>query len=278
MIKLSQQISELQQKVAHLQANKADKSEFEGLIKRFIEIESKFEGIQSMLILKGADIKVEPRPTNDFDSEVVKSLVSKLDLMWRKIAELDKEIIDLKKLLSNSNNNNGRNTVNYSEGGGSQADIDILKEQMVQVRKDLEAIRALIQKNQKETEKQLKFKADLNRLNELEKILMDQLNEQMNLLNNKIDDLRKMKQQIAKLEANLKKLQDFVMDQLANMTHGMAGQEGEEEAMFAKRPLQGWSCASCDKDIVNLQGRIADYQPWMKMPMRDPTERISRVG
>lgn len=33
----------------------------------------------------------------------------------------------------------------------------------------------------------------------------------------------------------------------------MGGNNGDEEdVMFAKRPLQGWSCASCDKDIVNL--------------------------
>jgi hypothetical protein len=52
----------------------------------------------------------------------------------------------------------------------------------------------------------------------------------------------------------------------------------EEDAMFSKRPLLGWSCASCDKDILNLAGRSAEYYPWMKMPMRDPTDRISRVG
>jgi len=48
--------------------------------------------------------------------------------------------------------------------------------------------------------------------------------------------------------------------------------------MFAKRPLLGWSCASCDKDIVNLSGRPAEFHPWMKLPARDPTDRISRVG
>lgn len=40
--------------------------------------------------------------------------------------------------------------------------------------------------------------------------------------------------------------------------------------MFAKKPLVGWSCASCEKDIVNLYGNKADYYPWMKLPSRDP--------
>jgi hypothetical protein len=33
--------------------------------------------------------------------------------------------------------------------------------------------------------------------------------------------------------------------------------------MLAKR---GWSCASCDKDLVNVQTRMADFNPWMKLP------------
>lgn len=63
----------------------------------------------------------------------------------------------------------------------------------------------------------LKFKADLNDLNELEKILMSNMQEQLNILNNKIEDVNKSKNHVKKLETALKKLQDFVLDQLANL-------------------------------------------------------------
>lgn len=33
----------------------------------------------------------------------------------------------------------------------------------------------------------------------------------------------------------------------------------EDEAMFSKKPLGGISCASCEKDLVNLYGRQADH-------------------
>jgi hypothetical protein len=56
------------------------------------------------------------------------------------------------------------------------------------------------------------------------------------------------------------------------------GHEHEDDAMFTKKPLGGMSCASCEKDIVNLQGRKADYLPWSKFPFRDPSERIARVN
>jgi hypothetical protein len=52
----------------------------------------------------------------------------------------------------------------------------------------------------------------------------------------------------------------------------------EDDAMFTKKPLFGTSCASCEKDIVNLYGKKADYTPWQKFPFRDPSERIARVS
>lgn len=55
-------------------------------------------------------------------------------------------------------------------------------------------------------------------------------------------------------------------------------QENEDDAMFTKKPLGGTSCASCAKDIIDLYGKKVDYLPWGKLPFRDPSERIARVG
>ena len=33
----------------------------------------------------------------------------------------------------------------------------------------------------------------------------------------------------------------------------------DEDAMFSKKPLGGVSCASCEKDLVNLYGKIAEF-------------------
>lgn len=51
-----------------------------------------------------------------------------------------------------------------------------------------------------------------------------------------------------------------------------------EDAMIARKPLGGWSCLSCEKALEKLKGRMAGYQPWNKMPRRDPADRIARVG
>jgi hypothetical protein len=56
------------------------------------------------------------------------------------------------------------------------------------------------------------------------------------------------------------------------------GNDNNEDAMFSKKPLGGFSCASCEKDLVNLFGKKVDFMPWRKLPFRDPSERIARVG
>lgn len=56
------------------------------------------------------------------------------------------------------------------------------------------------------------------------------------------------------------------------------GGDNEDDAMFTKKPLGGMSCASCEKNIVNLQGMKADYMPWNRFPFRDPSERIAKVS
>lgn len=54
--------------------------------------------------------------------------------------------------------------------------------------------------------------------------------------------------------------------------------EISDSAMIAKRPLQGWACASCEKDIINLQGQINAYNSWNKMPLRENGDKMSKLG
>lgn len=51
-----------------------------------------------------------------------------------------------------------------------------------------------------------------------------------------------------------------------------------EDAMFATKPLGGWSCASCAKQLEKLMGRVGSFNAWNKLPHRDPQDRIARAG
>jgi hypothetical protein len=56
------------------------------------------------------------------------------------------------------------------------------------------------------------------------------------------------------------------------------GNGNEEDAMFTKRHLGPVTCASCEKNVINLEGRMADFLPWNRLPFKEPNERISKFG
>jgi len=52
----------------------------------------------------------------------------------------------------------------------------------------------------------------------------------------------------------------------------------DEEGMFSKKHLCGYSCACCEKKIVDLQGKQVQFLAWNKIPNRNPSDRIAKVG
>mgnify|MGYP000046396530 FL=1 len=100
---------------------------------------------------------------------------------------------------------------------------------------------------------------------------MDRLNEIVKALTKQFAEKNDTRKALKLLEKNLKNMYDLFMSK--NGTH-----DKEDDAMFTKKPLGGTSCASCAKDVVDLYGKRVEYQPWGKMPFRDPSERIARVG
>jgi len=102
---------------------------------------------------------------------------------------------------------------------------------------------------------------------------MERINEIVKGLTKQLADKNDTKKALKLLERQLKNLYDLFMSKGGGHVH-----EHDDDAMFTKKPLGGMSCASCEKDIINLHGKKADFLPWNKMPYRDPSERIARVG
>jgi formyltetrahydrofolate synthetase len=89
-------------------------------------------------------------------------------------------------------------------------------------------------------------KADYGRLAELEKMLMDKLNDIVHGLTKQLADKAETKKNLKMLEKQLKNLLDVFMQKQSRAD--------EDDAMFSKKPLGGFSCASCEKNLINLQG------------------------
>ena len=122
----------------------------------------------------------------------------------------------------------------------------------------------------KDTQDTLNMKADIDTVKALEQSLLDRLNEIVKALSKQFADKNDTRKALKLLEKNLKNLYDLFMSK--------GGHENEDDAMFTTKPLGGTSCASCTKDVINLQGKRVDNLPWGKLPYRDPSERIARVG
>jgi len=80
-----------------------------------------------------------------------------------------------------------------------------------------------------------------------------------------------LKKKLTQLEKMMKRLYELMAE--------LQSKQGEEDdAMFTKKYIGPVNCASCDKGIVNLEGKMADKVHWNRLPFREPGERIARYG
>jgi predicted transcriptional regulator len=99
----------------------------------------------------------------------------------------------------------------------------------------------------KEMQDGLNKKADMEALKLLEQSLIERLNEMVKALAKQFSDKTDTKKAMKLLERQMKNLYDLYI------SRGSTGHtDHEDDAMFTKKPLGGMSCASCQKDIVNL--------------------------
>jgi hypothetical protein len=95
-------------------------------------------------------------------------------------------------------------------------------------------------------------KADKVDLDNLEKRLNERLNDIIRSFIDRFADKKDTNKRLSNIEKQIKNLFDLLMSQESH-------RQTEEDAMFTKKPLGGVSCASCAKDITNLQGQIAEF-------------------
>lgn len=78
--------------------------------------------------------------------------------------------------------------------------------------------------------------------------MMERINEIVKALTKQLADKNDTKKALKLLERQLKNLYDL----LVQKGQGGHNHDNEDDAMFTKKPLGGMSCASCEKDIINL--------------------------
>jgi len=98
---------------------------------------------------------------------------------------------------------------------------------------------------------ELNNKADKTALEELENAIMMRINDIVAALTKQFADKAQNAKEHKLLERQLKNLYDLMMSK---------GQTPEnDDAMFSKKHLCGYNCASCEKNLVDLYGKRVQF-------------------
>jgi len=235
---------------------KADRSSLEELRKLLNEVRKDIEEIKT---------------DTSNNTESIEELKKNLNLLDTKLAELAKELNKIK---------NSQKGVGVAQQTGPTVDpsdfnklvimVETLRSEMDGVLKELKELRGLknLHKMIKDLEAALEGKLDRE---EFEKWKAENdLNSLLNGLLKKFAERNEMMKALKKLESRIAILEE--------MMHEQGIHDIGEHALLAKKPLGGWSCASCQKDLINIEGMKVQYYPWAKLPQRNPADRIAKVG
>eukprot|EP00347_Sterkiella_histriomuscorum_P021601 403333413 len=124
-------------------------------------------------------------------------------------------------------------------------------------------------KNQQANENNL---IDHNTLAALEKQIINKVNNMLLLFNEKYANKDDFQRNLSLVENNTS------LKISPRGTSNYFGRDDSDDAMLSRKPLGQMSCASCDRDIVNLYQKQNQFEIWNKMPFRNPGDRIAKVG
>ena len=116
----------------------------------------------------------------------------------------------------------------------------------------------------------LKTKANLSDLEDLKNMLLGKIDELALGCIKKFADKNETTNNFRYLEDQIKKILDM-----------LSKKDSINEAdnwLLAKKPLGGYSCAACESNIPDLRDDSHKFIPWNKMPLRDPGDKLYRMG
>lgn len=171
---------------------------------------------------------------NGASPEVVIQITNKIEKLEIKIGNLENELNSLRRAKPQtvSMPHPQSNTVPTVDEGR----IDSIEQKLHDLEKDFDSFNSEIVKEIKNHQDQINGKADYGQLEELREHLLSKIDELLRGFK-QFADKNETKKNLKNMEKQLKNLYDLVMSRL---------QPGgdEDDAMFSKKPLGGFSCAS----------------------------------
>ena len=98
---------------------------------------------------------------------------------------------------------------------------------------------------------------------------METITERFGKLNDIFANKEETAKKFSQLSRKIREIFDIIQLQGQN--------NNEETGMLTKKSL-GNNCASCDRNLVNIQTSPAKFHAWRGMPGRDANDRIARYA
>ena len=118
----------------------------------------------------------------------------------------------------------------------------------------------------------LNTKANLSDLEDLKNFLLSKLEELALACNKKFADKNETANNLKYLEDQIKKLFELLSSSKKETLNET------DNWLLAKKPISGYSCAACEAVIGNLRDDTNKFIPWNKLPLRDPGDKLYRMG
>ncbi|CDW74029.1 UNKNOWN [Stylonychia lemnae] len=208
---------------------------------------------------------------NQNNQLAMKNMSQRAGNFYEKVHQIDRELAEVQLAMKKSDSNNWMNGIGGPSGISSQSDqIEELQNAM---NRKFSEYAAKFKTFEEELQTQiysvkdiLKQKLSQSQLLESEERTQGLMDKIIANINKRFMDRKETKKTLKQFEQQLEHLLELVVHKVDEFE--------VNEAMLAKKPLGGWSCASCQKNIQNLSGHLADYQVTHKLPGRESGEHL----
>ena len=233
--------------------------------------------INSALNAKFEEFKQNSKEIEMFKVEMMKYVdVKEINLLRSRIDGVDNNLVATRKNVTDLDK---KVKIIYSKNRDScdQAAIDKIVAEVKQLKSDFEDLKEDATQKLNFYEEEFPMKAYKSDVLDAENRLMLQFKDILDQLVAKLCQKDETNKKFLTVSKKMKDIMDLLGSQGLVGISNMAG-GNESNAMFSKMPLRSAACASCEKDLVNINGSRVDHYNWNKLPFRDPNERIAKFG
>ena len=280
--KLQKEIDDLKQKLSELNAQidillkmprgegKSDLSAINDLMKKIMELEKKFNEFVEKVNIEEIYRQLKFLNDTKADKSDLDDLIEKYNNHQIEIEAINKRLDSLfSQLMNRTGEQSPTINVDFSQYVNKSEFEKHKRENEQEFAKIWEAIENL-KKLINQIFNLLKTKANLSDLEDLKNYLLGKIEELALASVKKFADKNETTNNFKYLEDQIKKIFELLQSQRPS--------SDAETWLLAKKPINGYACASCESFIGDLREDSHKFIPWNKMPLRDPGDKLYRMG